>query len=110
MTALPSVNEAERQGLISHDEIALDLYSDVVLPAEKAATETGNSNNAVMFSRIVGYLLLYPPSKDARIVLKSEIELCKHESGQSLAIYDLGETYFKHFIQVFCESSFQCHS
>ena len=110
MTALLSVNEAERQGLISHDEISLSLYSDVVLPAEKAASEASSSNNAAIFSRIVGYLLLYPPSKDARVVLKSEIELCKHESDPNQAIYNLGETYFKHFIQVFCESSFQCCS
>ena len=111
MMALPSVDEAENQGLISsQDEVALSLYSEVVLPAEKAATEASNSDNAVA-SRIIGYLLLYPPSDDARATLKSEIELCKDESDvdQNEAVYDLGDTYFKYFIQVFCESDFECY-
>ncbi|KAI1794864.1 hypothetical protein LXA43DRAFT_90474 [Ganoderma leucocontextum] len=79
MTALLSADEAENQGLVSSDGgITLSLYS------------------------VFCYRLpLYPPSEDARAVLKSEIELCNHESDQNQAIYDLGDMYFKHFIQVF---------
>ncbi|KAI1786510.1 hypothetical protein LXA43DRAFT_1033466 [Ganoderma leucocontextum] len=97
MTALLSVDE----GLISlNDGITLSLYSEVILPAEKVASEAGSSVN-VMFSRVVGYLLLYPPSKNARVVLRNEIELCKDESDCNQAIYDLGHMYVTHFIQVF---------
>ncbi|KAM5538697.1 hypothetical protein V8D89_007726, partial [Ganoderma adspersum] len=104
MAALPSVNEVENHNLIPyHDRTALSLYRGVVLPAEKAASEADHNSGSdhAMFSRIVGYLLLYPPSEDARAVLKREIELCKHESDQNMAIYDLGDVYLKNFIQVF---------
>ncbi len=72
--------------------IALSLYSDVVLLAKKAA-KAGDSGNAMAPHSFIP--LLYPPSEDARATLKIEIELCKHESNQNEAIYDLGDMYFE---------------
>ncbi len=55
--------------------------------------------------------LIYSPSEDARATLKIEIALCKHESNQNEAIYDLGvgDMYFEYLIRFFCKSGSKCY-
>ncbi|KAI1791660.1 hypothetical protein LXA43DRAFT_888778 [Ganoderma leucocontextum] len=54
-----------------------------------------------MFARVVGYLLLYPPSDQARAVVQNELEHCKDERNPNEAVYDLGEMYVMDFILPF---------
>ncbi|KAI1788363.1 hypothetical protein LXA43DRAFT_1025506 [Ganoderma leucocontextum] len=102
MTALPCKADAEKL-LPKDNPDALRLYDAVLLPAEKAAGEATDNDATlrVMFSRIVGYLLLYPPSEQARAVLQSEVECCQGERDQNQAVYGLGEKYVMHFILPF---------
>ena len=112
MTTLPSAAEAGTH-LLKDNADALDLYETVVLPAEKAASDTeattdandSSSSMRTAFSRVVGYLLLYPPSDQARAVVQGEIESCKGERDPNEAIYDLGEMYVMDFILPFCKSA-----
>ncbi|KAM5538035.1 hypothetical protein V8D89_008232 [Ganoderma adspersum] len=109
MIALPSKAEAAKI-LPSDNPIALDLYDSVVLPAEKGANEQAATDEATapfraMFARVVGYLLLYPPSDQARAVVLSEVEHCRDEPQRERdtneAVYDLGEMYVMDFILPF---------
>ncbi|KAI1791662.1 hypothetical protein LXA43DRAFT_919976 [Ganoderma leucocontextum] len=54
-----------------------------------------------MFARVVGYLLLYPPSDQARAVVQREIERCKDQRDPNQAVYNLGEMYVMDFILPF---------
>ncbi|KAH9912218.1 uncharacterized protein B0H18DRAFT_917894 [Fomitopsis serialis] len=54
-----------------------------------------------MHARIVGYLLLYPPTSAALSSLKCEVTSCKENNDRLQAVYDLGETYVKHLIYPF---------
>ena len=105
MTALPPITEAAR--LLQNDSSALILYDTVLLPAEIAAIQIPNKHAdlRIMFVRIVGYLLLYPPSDQARAVVQGEISSCQGERDANEAIYDLGEMYVMDFILPFCKSS-----
>ncbi|KAI1791663.1 hypothetical protein LXA43DRAFT_389198 [Ganoderma leucocontextum] len=101
VTALPS--KAEAENLLPKDSPALVPYDSVVLPAEKAASEASDTDATMrtMFARVVGYLLLYPPSDQARTVVQSEVERCKTERDPNKGIYDLGEMYVKDLILPF---------
>ncbi|KAI1791664.1 hypothetical protein LXA43DRAFT_1094283 [Ganoderma leucocontextum] len=104
MTALPSKAEAEAEKLLSDDNpTILSLYDTVLLPAENAASEATDDDATfrVMFARVVGYLLLYPPSEQARAVVQSEVERCKDQRDPNQAVYDLGEMYVMDFILPF---------
>ncbi|KAI1783988.1 hypothetical protein LXA43DRAFT_1044466 [Ganoderma leucocontextum] len=98
MTVLPSIAEAEK--LLPHDSPASSLYATVLLPAERAAIQTTDKHVdfRVIFARVVGYLLLYPPSDQARTILQGEVARCKDESDQNQAVYDLGKTYLMDLI------------
>ena len=109
MIPLPS-KEAAATILPLDNPTALALYNSVVLPAEKAANEKATTDETTapfraMFSRVVGYLLLYPPSDQARAVVQGEIESCQGERAPNEAIYDLGEMYVMDFILPFCKSA-----
>ena len=110
MIPLPS-KEAAATILPLDNPTALALYDSVVLPAEQAANEKAATDEATapfraMFARVVGYLLLYPPSDQARAVVQGEIESCQdHERDPNEAIYDLGEMYVMDFILPFCKSA-----
>lgn len=60
-----------------------------------------------MFILIVSYLLLYPPSDQARAVLQAQLEGCKDSSengvSQNKAVYDLGRAYLLDFILPMCK-------
>ena len=106
MAALPS--KAEAQKLLLNDNLtAYHLYDTILLPAEKAASEATDDGATfrTMLVRVVGYLLLYPPSNQARAVVHNEVERCRDERNPNEAIYDLGEMYAMDFILPFCKSS-----
>ena len=105
MTALPSIAEAEK--LLPNDSPALSLYGTVLLPAERGAIQHTDkrSDFRVIFTRVVGYLLLYPPSDQARTTLQDEVARCKDDSDQNQAVYDLGQAYLMDFILPLCKHS-----
>ena len=80
-----------------------------MLPAEQIASEAAETDSdapfRAMFARVVGYLLLYPPSDQARSVVQSEIEHGRDERDPNEAVYDLGEMYVMDFILPFCKSA-----
>lgn len=85
-----------------HWHTALDLYETLLLPAESAAAEFGDSVE-VMFARVVGHLMLYPPTTDALYTICSELSSytdqktpCHH------ALYDLGKFYVDNLLSI-CE-------
>ena len=103
MTALPPIAEAKT--LLQNDSSASILYDTVLLPAEIAAIQIPNKHAdlRIMFVRIVGYLLLYPPSNQARTMLQGELARCKGESDPNQAVYDLGQTYLMDLILPLCK-------
>ncbi|PIL24460.1 hypothetical protein GSI_14214 [Ganoderma sinense ZZ0214-1] len=109
MTALPSYDSAAKV-LSADNPSALALYNSVVLPAEQVASEAAATDNdatfRAMFARVVGYLLLYPPSDLARAVVQGEIERCADKPDQNDAVYDLGEMYVMDFILPFFSRSY----
>lgn len=94
MSALLSLQEVESRGLIQ-DASFRNLYDTIVLTAEKMAINTGNETQ-LLCSRVVGYFLLYPPSDDALVTIKSEIESCSNDPDPIKSLYSLGEMYLKY--------------
>ncbi|KAI9058870.1 hypothetical protein FKP32DRAFT_1597177 [Trametes sanguinea] len=110
MSALPSVSEAAE--ILPRDaSTALNLYELLILPAEKAALDRLGCDNAntrtvapsVVYARVVGYLLLYPPSDVARSAVTEDIASCRSPDQQDAfnALYELGAMYTKQFIVLF---------
>ncbi|KAL7278641.1 hypothetical protein ACG7TL_007642 [Trametes sanguinea] len=102
MTALPSAEKAEEL-LPREPRTPLSVYRTFVLPAEEAALNLAEHQNAqtrVIQARVIGYLLLYPPSPQARMMLAREISSCSDWE----AVYDLGAKYIRHFIILFRKS------
>ncbi|OSD07639.1 hypothetical protein PYCCODRAFT_1422286 [Trametes coccinea BRFM310] len=113
MPPLPSADEATR--ILSRDDsqTTLNLYKTLVLPAERRAVErftaVCDQSNAplkapiVVYARLVGYLMLYPPSDIARTTLTREVASCNDpdKSDPIQALYELGETYTNHIITLF---------
>ncbi|KAI9060386.1 hypothetical protein FKP32DRAFT_1578008 [Trametes sanguinea] len=102
MTALPLAEQAE-EILPREPRTPLSVYRTFVLPAEEAAlnlAEHQNAQSRVIHARVIGYLLLYPPSPQARTVLAREISSCSDWE----AVYDLGAKYIRHFIILFRKS------
>ena len=94
MTALPPATEVAHLLIDGPTSTPFSAYRTIVLPAEKAALSKGNKANLIHV-RIVGYLLLHPPSQAARRTLSLEIVACgrtnlneRHE-----AVFDLGAMY-----------------
>ncbi|PIL28033.1 hypothetical protein GSI_09884 [Ganoderma sinense ZZ0214-1] len=96
---LPSLDEAT-QYLPVGDQNARSLYGTLLLPAEDAAMAAGNKVE-VIYSRVVGYLLLHPPSEAARATVTLELASCNKDGEPFLAVYGLGAMYLKLLIQIF---------
>ena len=104
MTALPPIPEATRLIPSLHNSL-MSLYASLVLPAEQAASKAANAKH-LMYSRVVGYLLLYPPNPTALAALKHDLASCNTaDQGPLKAIYDLGEFYVKNFLLI-CKSRY----
>ncbi|PIL29682.1 hypothetical protein GSI_08120 [Ganoderma sinense ZZ0214-1] len=99
MSRLPSLDEAA-QYLPEGDQNSRSLYGTLVLPAEKAAM-VACKNVDVMYSCVIGHLLLRPPSDKARSEVARELASCNRESDPFPAVYALGAIYLKHFILIF---------
>ncbi|CDO70811.1 hypothetical protein BN946_scf184801.g2 [Trametes cinnabarina] len=111
MTALPSANEANR--ILPRDAPnAISLYTTLILPAERLAVErleaagdkaTTDLKALVVYARVVGYLLLFPPSDIARDALLGEVASCNDSSKPDPfeALYGLGKSYVSHIISLF---------
>ena len=103
MPALPS--DAEAATILPQDPpTTLNVYTTLVLAAENAAVKAHNKMRLVQ-SRVVGYLMLYPPSSEALRTVTMEVDSC-NSPGQSdphQAIYNLGAMYLSHLI-ILCVS------
>ncbi|KAJ8474973.1 hypothetical protein ONZ51_g6871 [Trametes cubensis] len=99
MTALPPATTAA-EILKSSSPAAFGVYENFVLPAESAAIDACNTLYIIQ-ARVVGYLLLYPPSEDARRALTTELASYKSSSNVHQRVYGLGAMYLRHFIFVF---------
>ncbi|PIL29689.1 hypothetical protein GSI_08127 [Ganoderma sinense ZZ0214-1] len=62
---------------------------------------TASKKVEAIYSRIVGYLLLRPPSETARGTVTLELESCNRDIKPYLAVYGLGAMYLKLLIQIF---------
>ncbi|KAJ3010631.1 hypothetical protein NUW54_g2421 [Trametes sanguinea] len=86
MSVLPSVSEAAE--ILPRDaSTALSLYELLILPAEKAALDrlgcdNVNTTPSVVYARVVGYLLLYPPSDVARSAVTTDVASCRTHNQQ----------------------------
>lgn len=70
------------------------------------AQSSAKNKEDLVYSRIVGYLILYPFNLTARQVVINEIATGHHEYGDSTSIkvYELGKMYLEHLIRP-CEAS-----
>ena len=103
MTALPTVEQVRTRRLLPIDDAtAFSLYTSYVLPAQNAANGPGNEME-LMYSRVIGYLVLYAPSDTARGELKMAMASCNNNSSPFGFLYRLGEYYLKNLI-VICKS------
>lgn len=101
MTALPPAPDVEHLLIERPTSIALSAYRNIILPAEQAALSKLEDDKAkLIHARVVGYLLLYPPSQKARRILALEIVSCggKGLNERHEAVFALGATYLRHLI------------
>ncbi|KAI9065041.1 hypothetical protein FKP32DRAFT_1675063 [Trametes sanguinea] len=110
MTALPPPAEVAHL-LLACPQLTptpLTAYRTLVLPAESAALSKGDQASLV-HARVLGYLLLYPPSQEARRSLLLEISSCQSADveKQHEAVFELGAKYLKHFISIYCPEDLQ---
>ncbi|RDB27559.1 hypothetical protein Hypma_003853 [Hypsizygus marmoreus] len=88
MTALP------RQLPARYEESAtMNSAYSIILKLETKE----NSNRAVMYARILGYLLLEGPTDEARSAIANEIVSCKNDE----ALAANGKFYLDHLIRIF---------
>ena len=107
MTALPPITESRRL-IPSLDSSVMSFYASLVLPAEEAASKAANPKD-LMYSRVVGYLLLYPPNPTALAALKHDVASCNTADQDPLkAVYDFGEFYVKNFLLI-CKSRYMTY-
>lgn len=102
MTALPLAADAAPL-LLGGSPMpqALSVYEHVILPAESAAL-LKTDEAPIVYARVLGYLLLYPPSDEARRCLTHELESCNSADDPSEAVFELGAVYVAYFIGI-CE-------
>ena len=98
MTALPPVGDVLN---LPHEINAKSLYK-IVLKAESAA-KTAALDKSLMYSRVLGYLILYPPGNIARSHILKEIASGNQhhrDSDEDLnnALYELGKYYVDHLL------------
>lgn len=100
MTALPSAADAPPL-LLGGSPIpqALSVYEHVILPAESAALLKAEEA-PIVYARVLGYLLLYPPSDEARRCLTLELASCNSTDDPSKAVFQLGAVYVAYFIGI----------
>ncbi|KAI0353931.1 hypothetical protein OH77DRAFT_563537 [Trametes cingulata] len=103
MTALPPVTEAAKLLQCGPRDECLSVYDTIVRPAERDALDSKapDSKASLIAARVVGYLLLYPPSPAARRTLVEEIRSCSREDDPSQTIYRLGQMYIRHLLLIF---------
>lgn len=78
---------------------ALSLYEHVILPAESAALLKADEA-PIVYARVLGYLILYPPSDEARRCLTLELAACHSADDPSKAVLELGAVYIAYFIGI----------
>ncbi|KAL4251999.1 hypothetical protein ABKN59_005834 [Abortiporus biennis] len=103
MTALPPLDQLPNKLLEKH---AKNVY-EFILTAENSAQNDNDAKN-LMYSRVVGYLLLYPPTETAFSFIQNELSsICDNtetETERNVSIYALGRMYFYGFISPFKKS------
>lgn len=105
MTALPLAADAASL-LLGGSPIPepLSVYEHVILPAESAAL-LKTDEAPIVYVRVLGYLLLPPPSEEARRCLTLELDSCNSADDPSKAVFELGAMYLAYFIGI-CELLF----
>ncbi|KAH9846874.1 hypothetical protein C2E23DRAFT_539117 [Lenzites betulinus] len=99
MPALPPAADAAAL-LGSGTGTPLSLYRTLVLPAESAAVSRADKA-CICQARIVGCLLLYPPSPAARRTLSLELASCNQTEHPYQALFDLGAMYLTRLVLIF---------
>lgn len=80
MTALPPATDVEHLLIDGPTSTALSAYRNIILPAEQAALSSSKDDRAkLIHARVVGYLLLYPPSQEAS---SSETQFVRIRGGE----------------------------
>ncbi|KAI0357311.1 hypothetical protein OH77DRAFT_1399717 [Trametes cingulata] len=62
------------------------------------------SEASLIAARVIGFLLLYPPSIEAQRTLVDELASCNNQRDSSQAVYELGMMYTRHLILIFKQS------
>lgn len=113
MSKLPSAKEV----LNGIDEEHVKVIYSTVLDAESAAVAAVNAGGPprataghganLVYSRVVGYLILYPLNHQARVQVVKEVIMSRDIYAGNLneSIYELGKHYTLHFIRP-CTPSF----
>ncbi|OJT02925.1 hypothetical protein TRAPUB_6509 [Trametes pubescens] len=105
MTALPPATEVAHLLIDGPTSTPLTAYRTIILPAENAALSKDDKTNLI-HARVVGYLLLYPPCREARPTLVLEIVSCERTdlNERHEAVFALGAMYLRHLICIFRQS------